>query len=255
MKLLTVGFGSRTSPKTCFRIVLSILLIGALLPLGWSSEETGKTADDELIENLALFSEILAYIKQAHLDTPDSKELIEGAINGMLRKLDPYSQYISDLTEFRTQNRGNYGGLGMLIGIREDMLTVVTPFKGSPAALAGLQIGDIISHIEGESTAVMTLNEAVDQLRGEPGTPVSITVVRKHDNRPVEVTVTREVIRIPSVEQNIIGDNIGYIKINQFLDTTANDVDNVFVDFKAQNVRGVILDLRLNPGGSPLFRR
>ncbi|RKU22751.1 peptidase S41 [Candidatus Poribacteria bacterium] len=250
MKFLTVGFGNpRTSSRACFRILLSIFLIGALLPLGWSSEETGKTADDELVENLALFSEILAYIKQAHLEAPNAKELIEGAINGMLRKLDPYSQYISDLAEFRTQNRGNYGGLGMLIGIREDMLTVVTPFKGSPAALAGLQSGDVISHIEGESTAVMTLNEAVDQLRGEPGTPVSITVVRQNDNRPFEVTVTREVIRIPSVEQNLIGDNIGYIKINQFLDTTANDVDNALSDFKAQNVRGVILDLRSNPGG------
>ncbi len=246
MRPLTVGFGSRTLPKTCFCILLSIFLIGALLPLSWSSEETG---DDELVENLALFSEILAYINQAYLETPDSKELVEGAINGMLRKLDPYSQYIADLGEFRTQNRGKYGGLGMLIGIREDMLTVVTPFKGSPAALAGLQSGDVISHIEGESTAVMTLSEAVDQLRGEPGTSVSITVVSKSDNRPVEVTVTREVIRIPSVEQNIIGDKIGYIKINQFLDTTANDVDNAFVDFKAQNVRGVILDLRVNPGG------
>ena len=247
MKVLTMGFrDQRTTLKTYFHILLSVFLICAFLPLGWSSEET---ADDELVENLALFSEILAYIKQAHLETPDSKELVEGAINGMLRKLDPYSQYISDYADFRTQNRGNYGGLGMLIGIREDMLTVVTPFKGSPASLAGLQSGDIVSHIEGESTAVMTLNEAVDQLRGEPGTPVSITVVRQNDNRPFEVTVTREVIRIPSVEQNIIGDNIGYIKINQFLDTTANDVDNAFVDFKAQNVRGVILDLRLNPGG------
>ena len=246
MKLLRVGFGSRTSPKTCFYILLSIFLIGALLPLSWGSEET---SDSELVENLALFSEILAYINQAYLETPDSKELVEGAINGMLRKLDPYSQYIADLGKFRTQNRGKYGGLGMLIGIREDMLTVVTPFKGSPASLAGLQSGDIISHIEGESTAVMTMNEAVDQLRGEPGTSVSITVVRKNDNRPVEVIVTREVIRIPSVEQNVIGDKIGYIKINQFLDTTANDVDNAFVDFKAQNVRGVILDLRLNPGG------
>lgn len=246
MKFFVGGFGARRWHKTCFHILFSIFLIGALLPYGWSSEET---SDNELVENLALFSEILAYIKQAHLDTPDSKELIEGAINGMLRKLDPYSQYIADYGEFRTQNRGNYGGLGMLIGIREDMLTVVTPFKGSPAALAGLQSGDVISHIEGDSTAVMTLSEAVDQLRGEPGTPVSITVVRKNDNRPVEVTVTREVIRIPSVEQNIIGDNIGYIKINQFLDTTANDVDNAFTDFKAQNTRGVILDLRLNPGG------
>ena len=249
MKFLTVGFGSRTSSEACVHILLSVFLICAFLPLSWSSEETGKTADDELVENLALFSEILAYIKQAHLETPDSKELIEGAINGMLRKLDPYSQYISDLGDFRTQNRGNYGGLGMLIGIREDMLTVVTPFKGSPAALAGLQSGDVISHIEGESTAVMTLSEAVDQLRGEPGTPVSITVVRQNDNRPFEVTVTREVIRIPSVERNLIGDNIGYIKINQFLDTTANDVDNALLDFKAQKVRGVILDLRSNPGG------
>ena len=249
MELLTVRFGSRTSPKTCFHILLSVFLICALLPLGWSSEETGKTADDELVENLALFSEILAYVKQAHLDTPDTKEFIEGAINGALRKLDPYSQYIPDYGDFRIQNRGNYGGLGMLIGIREDMLTVVTPFKDSPAALAGLQSGDVISHIEGESTAVMTLNEAVDQLRGEPGTPVSIMVVRQSDNRPFEVTVTREVIRIPSVEQNLIGDKIGYIKINQFLDTTANDVDNALMDFKAQNVRGVILDLRSNPGG------
>ena len=250
MKLLTVGFGNpRTSSKICFHILLSMFLICALLPLGWSSEETGKTADDELVENLALFSEILAYVKQSHLDTPDTKELTDGAINGMLRELDPYSQYIPDYGDFRTQNRGNYGGLGMLIGIKEDMLTVVTPFKGSPASLAGLESGDVISHIEGDSTAVMTLNEAVDLLRGEPGTPVSIMVVRENDNRPVGVTVTREVIRIPSVEQDIIGDNIGYIKINQFLETTANDVDNAFVDFKAQNVRGVILDLRLNPGG------
>ena len=249
MKFLTVGLGSRTASVTCFHTLLSVFLICALLPLGWSSEEAGETADAALVENLALFSEILAYIKQTHLETPDSKELIEGAINGMLRKLDPYSQYISDYGDFRTENRGNYGGLGMLIGIREDMLTVVTPFKESPAASVGLQSGDVISHIEGESTAVMTLHEAVDQLRGEPGTPVSITVVRQNDNRPMEVTLTREVIRIPSVEQDIIGDKIGYIKINQFLGTTANDVDSALANFKAQNTRGVILDLRSNPGG------
>ena len=249
MKFSAVGFGVPTASRICFQVLCSVLLIGLLLPLSWGAEETAKTDDDELIEQLALFSEILAYVKQKHLDTPDSKALIEGAIKGMLRELDPYSQYIADYGEFRTQNRGNYGGLGMLIGIREDMLTVVTPFKGSPASLAGLQTGDVISHIEGESTAVMTLTEAVDQLRGEPGTPVSITVVRKSDNRAEEVTVTREVIRIPSVEQNIIGDNVGYIKINQFLQTTANDVDNALTEFKEKQTRGVILDLRLNPGG------
>ena len=234
----------QAASKSCFRILVSICLICLLLPLGWSSEE-----DDKLIENLALFSQILAYVKRSHLDAPDSEKLMEGAINGMLRKLDPYSQFIPDYTEFQTQNQGKYGGLGMTIGIREDMLTVITPFKDRPAALAGVQNGDVISHIEGESTAVMTVTEAVEQLRGEPGTQVSITIIRENEGRPIEVTITREVIRIPSVETEIIGDKIGYIKINQFLQTTAYDVDNAFVDFKEHNIRGIILDLRLNPGG------
>lgn len=250
MKLLTRGFGNpQVSPKTYFHIFVLISLICALLPLGWSSEETGKTDDDKLLESLALFSDVLAYVQQSHLDTPDSKEIIEGAIKGMLRELDRYSQFIPDYLEFQTQNQGNYGGLGMVIGVREDMLTVVTPFKNNPAALAGVQNGDIISHIEGESTAPLSLSDAVDQLRGEPGTSVSITIIRENESRPIELTITRDVIRIPSVEQDIIGDNIGYIKINQFLQTTANDVDNALAEFKAQYTRGVILDLRSNPGG------
>lgn len=250
MKLLTEGFGKlQVSPKTCFHIFVLIGLICAFGPFGWSSEETKKTDDDILLENLALFSEILSHVQQRHLETPETKEIVEGAIKGMLRKLDPYSQFISDYPEFRTQNYGNYGGLGMTVGIREDMLTVITPFKDNPAALAGVQNGDIISHIEDESTAVMSLSDAVNLLRGEPGTPVSVTIVRQGETGPIELAITREVIRIPSVEPNVIGDKIGYIKINQFLQTTANDVDNALLGFKTQNVRGVILDLRDNPGG------
>ena len=130
MKLLTIRSGLQASAKISFHILLSIFLVCMFLPLGWSSEDTGETADDELLKNLALFSEILAYVQQYHLDTPDSKEIIEGAIKGMLRELDPYSQFIPDYLEFQTQNQGKYGGLGMVIGIREDMLTVITPFKG-----------------------------------------------------------------------------------------------------------------------------
>ena len=249
MKLLTIRSGLQTSAKISFHILLSIFLVSICLPLGWSSEDTEKTADDKLLESIGLFSEILAHVQQMHLDTPDSKEIIEGAIKGMLRELDPYSQFIPDYLEFQTQNQGNYGGLGMVIGIREDMLTVVTPFKNNPAALAGVQNGDIITHIEDESTAPLSLSDAVDQLRGEPGTSVSITIVRENESRPIELTITRDVIRIPSVEHDVIGDNIGYIKIYQFLQTTANDVDNALAEFKAQNTRGVILDLRSNPGG------
>ncbi|MCY3740622.1 MAG: S41 family peptidase [Candidatus Poribacteria bacterium] len=249
MKLLLIRSGLPTSTKISFLILLSVFLVCMSLPLGWSSEDTGKTVDDKILESLALFSDVLAYVQQLHLDTPDSKEIIEGAIKGMLRELDPYSQFIPDYLEFQTQNQGKYGGLGMVIGVREDMLTVVTPFKNNPAALAGVQNGDIISHIEGESTAPLSLSDAVDQLRGEPGTSVSITIVRENESRPIELTITRDVIRIPSVEHDIIGDKIGYIKINQFLQTTANDVDEALAEFKAQRTRGVILDLRSNPGG------
>ena len=249
MKLLTTSSGLQAATKISFHILLSIFLVCMFLPLGWSSEDTGKTTDDKLLESLALFSEVLAYVQQEHLDTPESKEIIEGAIKGMLRELDPYSQFMPDYLEFQTQSQGKYGGLGMVIGFREDMLTVVTPFKDNPAALAGVQNGDIISQIEGESTAPLSLSDAVDQLRGEPGTPVSITIIRENESRPIELTITRDVIRIPSVEQDIIGDKIGYIKINQFLKTTANDVDNALTEFNAQNIRGVILDLRSNPGG------
>ena len=250
MKLLITRSGKLQTPaKICFHILLSLFLVCMFLPLGWSSEDAGKTDDEKILESLALFSEVLGRIQQSHLDTPDSKDIIEGAIKGMLRELDLYSQFIPDYLEFQTQNQGNYGGLGMVIGIREDMLTVVTPFKNNPAALAGVQNGDIISHIEGESTAPLSVSDAADQLRGEPGTSVSITIIRENESRPIELTITRDVIRIPSVEHDIIGDKIGYIKINQFLKTTANDVDNALAEFKTQKTRGVILDLRSNPGG------
>ena len=250
MKLLIIHSGNlQTSAKISFHILLSIFLVCMLLPLGWSSEETGEESDDKVLEHLALFSAVLGHVKQYHLDTPNSKEIMEGAIKGMLRELDRYSQFIPDYLEFQTQNQGKYAGLGMVIGIREDMLTVVTPFKNNPAALAGVQNGDIITHIEDESTAPLSLNDAVDKLRGEPGTSVSITIARENESRPIELTITREIIRIPSVEHDVISDNIGYIKINQFLQTTANDVDNALAGFKVESVRGVILDLRSNPGG------
>ncbi len=237
--------------KHTFFIILLTVFIAVSLQINWTSAETenGETDKDNLLENISLFTEILAYVEQEHLDNTDPKELMEGAIRGMLRTLDPYSQYIPDYLTFRTQNQGNYGGLGMTVGMRDDMITVITPFKGNPAALAGVQNGDIISQIDGESTAVMTLDEAVDLLRGEPGTSVSITLIRPKVNQPIEVTIRREVIRIPNVEKEIIGDNLGYLKINQFLQTTPEDIDKALEEFIAQNVKGIILDLRFNPGG------
>lgn len=207
--------------------------------------------DDELMEQIHLFSEILARTQQDHRDNPEAKQLIYGAIRGMLRTLDPYSQFFEpeSFAELREENRGTYGGLGMAIGIRDNRLTVITPFKNTPAGQAGIQSGDVIDEIEGKETVNMTLEEAVKLLRGEPGTQVKVTIIREGELEKLEVTMTRDVIRFPNVESKTLKGNIGYIRINQFRQTTAADVDDVFKTFNQQDIRGIILDLRSNPGG------
>ncbi len=236
----------------CFIALVFMLFLQPTL--GFTQEENDAAKDildDELLENISLFSEVLARIQQNHLDSPDAEPLIYGAIRGMLRTLDPYSQFFSpeDYAEFRTESRGTYGGLGMEISIRDARLTIISPFKGTPADKAGLQSGDIISHIEDKSTTNMTTTDAVKLLRGEPGTQVTITIVREGEPKPLEVTLTRDVIQFPSVESKVLKEDIGYIRINQFRANTAGDVDKVFEVFNQQEIEGLILDLRSNPGG------
>lgn len=236
----------------CLTVLVCILFLQSTLGLTQERNDPSKAIlDDELLENISLLSEVLARIQQNHLDSPDSKPLLYGAIRGMLRTLDPYSQFLppENYKDFRTESRGTYGGLGMEIGIRDNRLTIISPFKGTPADKAGLQSGDTISQIEGESTANMTTTDAVEHLRGEPGTQVTITIVREGEPRPLEVTLTRDVIQFPSVESKVLKENVGYIRINQFRDNTANDVDKAFETFNEQEIKGLILDLRTNPGG------
>ena len=233
-------------------VLVLLLSLQSTLGLTQGGNDTSKgMLDDELLKNISLLSEVLAHIQQNHLDSPDSEPLMYGAIRGMLRTLDPYSQFFppENYTEFRTESRGTYGGLGMEIGIRDDRLTIVAPFKGTPADKAGLLSGDIISQIEGKATTNMTTTDAVELLRGEPGTQVTITVVRDGEPRPLDVTLTRDVIQFPSVEFKVLKEDIGYIRINQFRDNTANDVDKAFETFKQKEIVGLILDLRSNPGG------
>ena len=207
--------------------------------------------NDGLLEQIHLFSEVLARTQQDHRDNPEAKQLIYGAIRGMLRTLDPYSQFFEpeQFAELREENRGTYGGLGMAIGIRDNQLTVITPFKNTPAGQAGIQSGDVIEEIEGKETANMTLEEAVKLLRGEPGTQVKVTIIREGELEKLEITMTRDVIRFPNVESKTLKGNIGYLRINQFRQTTAADVNDVFKTFNQQDIRGIILDLRSNPGG------
>ncbi|MYE90831.1 PDZ domain-containing protein, partial [Candidatus Poribacteria bacterium] len=162
-------------------VLVCILCLQPTLGLTQGANDASKgVVDDELLENISLLSEVLAFVQQSHLDSPDSESLMYGAIRGMLRTLDPYSQFFSpeQYADFRTESRGTYGGLGMEIGIRDERLTIISPFKGTPADRAGLQSGDIISRIETKSTMNMTTTDAVGHLRGGAGTQVTITVRR-----------------------------------------------------------------------------
>jgi carboxyl-terminal processing protease len=250
---------SRLQPTSVISLNLSsrliLILMLCLQPMAAFTQTENITSksplDDALLENISLMAEVLARTQQEHLESPEAKELMYGAIRGMLRTLDPYSQFLEpkNYADFQSESRGSYGGLGMAIGIRNDRLTVISPFKDTPAYKAELQSGDVISEIDGESTLKMTVDDAVELLRGEPGAAVIITILREGESEPLEITLVRDVIRFRSVEEKIFKGNVGYIRINQFRDTTAEDVDKAFETFNQQEIHGIILDLRSNPGG------
>ena len=242
---------SERLPKSNFLWLFPLIIVWHSLFFAFTAVGAESSPDDELLENISLLAEVLARIEQEHLENPNPKDLMTGAIQGMLRTLDPYSQFFDrkSFTAFRTETGGTYGGLGMEIGIRRDRLTIISPFKGTPADEAGLKTGDIISQIDNKSTIDITVHKAAEKMRGEPGTSVTLTVLHEGETEPIEVKIVRDVIRIRSVESKILNSNIAYIRINQFRKTTAADVNQVFAEFDQKNPRGLILDLRSNPGG------
>ncbi len=231
--------------------VLCLLILLSVSPAAFANEEAGEKRAANTYEKLKVFSEILSLVESNYVESVDSNELIEGAIRGMVKALDPHSTYLppASFKEMQAETSGKFGGLGIEITTRNGLLTVVSPIEGTPADRAGIKAGDKIIKIEDEPTLDMTLMEAVSRLRGEKGSPITITIFRESLNAPLEVTIVREIIKIRSVRHKVYKNNIGYVRIRSFAKTTAADLDKAMLDLEEKGITKLILDLRNNPGG------
>ena len=240
------------------------LLIGAVLGAGLGTlatktpvfpAGTASAAASDTYRNLNLFGDVFEKIRSDYVEKPDEQKLVEAAINGMLGSLDPHSSYM-DAKSFRdmqVQTRGEFGGLGIEVTQEDGLIKVVTPIDDTPAAHAGILSGDIISAIDGENVQGLSLNQAVDKMRGAPDTSVTLKILRGSNKDPQDIKVTRAVIQIKSVREHQEGDDIGYIRITQFNEQTFEGVRAAIQKFQndipAAKFKGYILDLRNNPGG------
>lgn len=204
------------------------------------------------LEELHTFAEIFERIKSSYVEEVDDTTLLKNAIRGMLSGLDPHSAYLdaSDFDELQESTSGKFGGLGIEVGLEDGFIKVVTPIDETPAAQAGVLAGDLIIKLDEHPVKGMDLNDAVDIMRGEPGTDILLTIVREGHNTPLEITVTRAIIKVASVRHKEIEPGYGYVRISQFQERTGPDVEKSIKKLqKDQPLKGLVLDLRNNPGG------
>lgn len=231
-------------------IILVIALIFSLT-LNLSFAEKEQETDD-LYKQLELFSNTVSIIRSDYVEEPPPKDLIYGALKGMLSSLDPYSQFMDPdmYNEMRIDTEGEFGGIGIEITIKDNLLTIISPLDGTPADKVGLKAGDKIVKIEDEITRDLTLLEAVKKLRGAPGTKVNITVLRESEKKLLDFAIMRSIIKIDSIKKaEIINDDIGYIRLVEFQEKTHKDLETSLRDLEKKGIKGLILDLRNNPGG------
>jgi len=230
--------------------VIGALLVVLTLSLGGSVASKG-TDNGATYEQLRLFTEVLSIVQNQYVDEVPPKDLIYSAIKGTLRGLDPHSSFLDpeSYREMQVETSGSFGGLGIEITLKDDVLTVVSPIDGTPAYRVGLQTGDRIVKIDGLSTKDMQLPDAVKRMRGKPGTKVTITVVREGWAEPKDFEITREQIRVQSVRSHDLGGGIAYVKLRQFQEQTPSDLSGALETATKAGMKALILDLRNNPGG------
>jgi carboxyl-terminal processing protease len=214
-----------------------------------------KAAPSETYRQLNLFGDIFERVRSHYVEKPDDSKLVEAAINGMLNGLDPHSSYMDpkSFREMQVQTRGEFGGLGIEVTMEDGLVKVVAPIDDTPAAKAGIRANDVITHIDDEAVQGMTLEQAVEKMRGRVNTKIRLRIMRKGADKPIDVAITRDIIRVRSVRSRIEGDDVGYIRITQFNEQATEGLKKALRDIAAQvppdKLRGYIIDLRNNPGG------
>src|SRR4249920_1616290 len=216
---------------------------------------SAKAASADTYHQLNLFGEVFERVRADYVEKPDDGKLVESAINGMLAGLDPHSSYMDpkSFRDMQVQTRGEFGGLGMEVTMEDGLVKVVAPIDDTPAAKAGVMANDIITHIDDEAVQGLALNQAVEKMRGPVNIKIKLKILRKGVDKPLDVAITRETIRVRSVRGRTDGDDVGYVRITQFNEQTADGLRKAINDITGQlganKVKGYVVDLRNNPGG------
>jgi carboxyl-terminal processing protease len=231
-------------------LIVAIAFTGVIFNR-WTLLKNVNAGEYHHYTQIKTFAESLTLVKKNYVEEVDEKELVYGAIRGMLSSLDPHSSFLPPeaFKEMQIDTKGEFGGLGIQIGIKDKVLTIIAPIEDTPAYRAGVKAGDKIIKINGESTKDITLHEAVTKLRGPKGTSVTITIIREGLEKPKDITIVRDIIKLKSVKSKIVDEGIGYIKLTQFQEKTASDLKKALKDLTEKGINALILDLRNNPGG------
>src|SRR4051812_19917431 len=243
---------------------LSLIFMGALVGAGTAtlvsqthllSSTSAVAAAADTYRQLNLFGDVFERVRADYVEKPDDSKLIEQAINGMLNGLDPHSSYMDpkSFRDMQVQTRGEFGGLGIEVTMEDGLIKVVSPIDETPAAKAGVLANDIIVKLDDEQVQGLTLNQAVEKMRGPVNTKIKLTIMRKGQDKAVEVSITRDVIHVRSARWHQEGDDIGYIKLTQFNEQTTEGLKKGIAEIQSkipdEKLKGYVLDLRNNPGG------
>lgn len=241
--------------------LLRMLFLGLVFPALISAPTLAEEQEEPVqnveqakslpLDELRLFTEVFQRIKNAYVEPVDDATLLEDALRGMILGLDPHSAYLEP-KEFETLQQhtsGEFGGLGIEVGMEDGFVRVITPIDDTPAQRAGVKAGDLITKLDEQAVQGLSLNEAVDLMRGKPGSKVLLTIVREGEEKPLEIEVIRDVIQVASVKSRLIDENYAYVRVSQFQVNSGKEVHKHLQRLMEQEIKGVVLDLRNNPGG------